>query len=310
MPIKATDLQPLGRDLHRPESVVITPDRQVVVSDWRGGVTVIERDGSQRTCLSQGHPLRPNGIAAAAGGGFLVAHLGDEDGGVYRLDQDGSSTPVLTAIGDVPLPPCNHVHRDALGRLWVSVSTRHHPRQRAWRPDVADGFVAVLDRRGARIVLDGLHYTNEVRVDPGGHWLYVVETFGRRVIRSAIGSDASLGPPEVVAAFAHGCWPDGFAFDTAAGIWVTSLVSNRVLRICRGTVTTVLEEVNAAFVDGVERAFARGEMTRAHLGPVPGTRLQQVTSIAFGGPTGTTALLGSLHGSVVETFEAGPFITP
>jgi len=41
-------------------------------------------------------------------------------------------------------------------------------RQRAWRRDIADGFIVMVDSRGARLVADGLHYTNEVRLSPAG----------------------------------------------------------------------------------------------------------------------------------------------
>ena len=69
----------------------------------------------------------------------------------------------------------------------------------------------------------------------------------------------------------HGCFPDGFAFDGAGGIWITSLVSNRLLRVQDGTIETVLEDVNQEHVDVVERAFAAGEMRQEHLGLIPGT---------------------------------------
>jgi sugar lactone lactonase YvrE len=303
----APALESWGHALHRPECVLATPAGDVFVSDWRGGVTVIRQDGSQHTWLarSSGVELRPNGVALAPDGTFLIAHLGG-GGGVWRLDQDGILTPFLIEVDGLPLPPANFVTVDEGGRTWISVSTRHHPRQLAWRADVADGFVVLVDDRGARIVADGLHYTNEVRPDPSGRWLYVVETFGRRLIRFGITSDAALHTPETVATFGHGCFPDGFAFDQAGGVWVTSLVSNRLLRVRSDEpVETVIEEANADHVQRVERAFASGRMNAGHLGPIPGTRLQHLTSIAFGGADRRTAYLGSLHASCVYRFRTG-----
>jgi sugar lactone lactonase YvrE len=304
--LSPADLEPFGQDLHRPECVLGTASGDVYVSDWRGGVTVVGHDGTQRTWLGRadGFELRPNGVALAPDGAFLIAHLG-ETGGVWRLARDQSLTPVVTAVDGVALPPTNFVTTDGNGRTWISVSTRRHPRQLAWRPDVADGFVVVLDARGARIVADGLHYTNEVRPDPSGRWLYVVETFGRRLVRCAIRPDGSLGPMEIVVTLGHGCFPDGFAFDEAGGIWITSLVSNRLLRVQRGgRIETVLEDVNAEFVETAERAFTSGTMNAEQLGPIPGTRLQQVTSIAFGGPDRRTAYLGSLHATCLYRFRS------
>jgi sugar lactone lactonase YvrE len=102
----------------------------------------------------------------------------------------------------------------------------------------------------------------------------------------------------------HGCFPDGLAFDDEGGIWIASLVSNRLLRLHNGTIETVLEDVNLDYMDAVERAFGAGEMRRDHLGPIPGTTLQQLTSVAFGGPDGDMVFLGSLHGRCVHWFRA------
>jgi hypothetical protein len=179
-------------------------------------------------------------------------------------------------------------------RTWISVSTWQIPRQRAWRPDVADGSIVLLDCKGARIVADGLHYTNEVRPDPSGTWLYVVETFGRRLSRFRIAANGDLTEREVVVTLGHGCFPDGFAFDRKSRIWITSLISNRLLRLAGDEVTTVLEELNPDYVADVERAFATGDMRAEHLGPIPGTKLQHLTSVAFGA-NGTELYLGSLH---------------
>ena len=297
--------EPFGRDLHRPECVLGTPAGDIVAPDWRGGVSVVRADGRQETWLARdpGFELRPNGVALAADGAFLLANLGDT-GGVWRLDRQGMLTPWLLEVDGIALPPANFVIIDNEGRTWITVSTRCRPRQLAWRTDVADGFIVLADDRGARIVADGLHYTNECRPDPSGEWLYVVETFGRRLTRFPVGGQGTLGSPEVVLTFGHGCWPDGFAFDQERGVWVTSLISNRLLRYDGDTLHTMLEEANTAHVDAVEEAFARGQMRAEHLGPIPGTRLQHVTSIAFGGADLRTAYIGCLHTNCVFRFRS------
>ncbi len=248
--------------------------------------------------------IRPNGIALTESGAFLLAHLG-EVGGVWTLDAGGALSPVIAELDGAPLPPTNFAIRDASGRTWISISTRRQPRQLAWRRDVADGFVIRVDRRGARIAADGLHYANEVRLDPEGRFLYVVETFGRRLIRLPVAEDGTLGPRETVLELGYGFLPDGFAFDVEGGVWVTSLVSNRVVRLRPdGGLETVVEETNEAFVDAVEAAFAAGTMAAGHLGPIPGTQLQHVTSVSFGGPDRRTVFLGSLGGECVYRFES------
>lgn len=305
-PVAPADLDTCGRGLHRPECVLALPSGGVLVPDWRGGVTIIAGDGRQHTCLArhEGPGLRPNGLSLCPDGSVLIANLGDA-GGVWRLQADGALSPFLSSVGGVPLPPSNFVLVDGQERTWISVSTRQHPRQQAWTPHAADGFIVLADRRGARIVADGLQYTNEVRPDPSGTWLYAVETFGRRLTRFRIAPDGSLSGREAVVTLGHGCFPDGFAFDEAGGIWITSLVSNRLLRAAEGRVEVVLEDVNAAFVDDAERAFAAGTMTAGHLGPIPNTTLQQLTSVAFGGAGGRSVHLGTLHGTAVYRFRAG-----
>jgi sugar lactone lactonase YvrE len=305
-PVSLLTLETHGTGLNRPECVVATRSGDVFVPEWPGGVTVVRADGQTQTWRAVSSPtdLRPNGIALASDGSFLIANLGD-DGGVWRLDQSGALTPVLLEVDGVPLPPANFVTVDEQGRTWISVSTRLFPRQQAWRADVADGFVVVIDDSGARIVADGLHYTNEVRPDREGKWLYVVETFGRQVRRFPIRARATLGTAETVFSMAgNGFFPDGFAFDEDDGLWVTSLVSNRLVRFHQDRLETILEDVNLDFVELVEHAFASRSMAAEHLGRIPGTLLQQLTSLAFGGPDRRRVYLGSLHASCLYRFRA------
>jgi sugar lactone lactonase YvrE len=302
----------MGRALYRPECVLATPVGDVFVPDWRGGVAVVRADGTQDAWLAHADniDLRPNGIALNEDGSFLIANLGDA-GGVWRLERNGTLTPWLVEVDGIALPPANYVMTDERGRTWITVSTRRHPRQLAWRPDVRDGFVVLVDDRGARIVADGLHYTNECRPDPTGEWLYVVETFGRRLTRFPIVAGGRLGTRETVITLGHGSWPDGFVFDEEQGIWITSLISNRLLRFDGASLTTIVEELNAAHADDVEDAFSRGQMRKEHLGPIPGTRLQHVTSVGFGGPDLRTAYIGCLHTDCISRLRTDvPGVAP
>jgi len=314
MTIVAPGLVPLaalrftGTDLRRPECVLCAANGDVYAADWRGGVMRIAPDGTQQLALGRhpdGGPLQPNGIALASDGTFLVAHLGAEAGGVYRLGPLGAVTPVLTEIDGKALPPTNYVVEDAAGRLWITVSTWLSPRARGYRADVADGFVVLVDRRGARVVADGLGYTNELAIDPSGRWLWVNETFGRRLARFAIRDDGTLGPRQTVTTFGAGFFPDGLAFDAEGHAWVVSIVSNRILRVAPdGTQMPVLEDADAAHVDWVESAFLSGTMGRPHLDRAAGQVLRNISSIAFGGPSLRTAYLGCLLDHRLPTFDA------
>ena len=193
------------------------PRGNLYTADWRGGVACTGPAGGTQlwaSALGDGRPSRPNGIALRRDGSFLLADLGDTRGGVHALDRDGSVRPVLEDVDGVDLPPSNFVFEDAQGRIWLTVSTRRVPRASAYRADVADGFIAVLDASGARIVADGLGYTNEA-AHLARRRVAVRE---RDVLAPPLAlprsrADGSLSGKEVVTEFGHGTYPDGLAFD-------------------------------------------------------------------------------------------------
>jgi sugar lactone lactonase YvrE len=299
----------LGRDLHRPECVLCTHAGHVWTSDWRGGVTRLAPDGSSAAILGRGSaedpPLRPNGLALLPDGSFLVADLGEGRGGVWRLQRSGEVQPFLLEIDGQRLPPTNFVRADSRGRIWITVSTRVVPRSRDYRPDASTGFVVLVDENGPRIVADGLGYTNECAFDARERYLYLNETFARRLTRFRVGGDGSLANREVVAEFGPGTFPDGLAVDAEGGIWVVSIVSNRVLRIGPdGRQEVVLDDGDPEHVEWVERAFQSGTLDRVHLDTMPPGRLPSISSIAFGGVDLRTVHLGSLLGDSIATFRS------
>lgn len=302
----------VGGGLNRPECVLAHEGGWLFAADWTGdgGVAVIAPDGVARrlTARDAPFPLRPNGIALEPGGSFLLAHLGDETGGVFCLHPDGVVEPVLTEIDGAPLPPTNYPHLDAAGRLWVTVSTRHVPRAAAYRGDVADGFVALADGPGfanARIVADGLGYTNECVVDPAGARLYVNETFARRLTAFVIGADGGLSGRETIAEFGPGTFPDGLTFDARGGVWITSIVSNRVIRVDPdGRRKILLQDVDLDHLAWVEDAFGGHAMGRSHLDGIHSRRLMNISSLAFGGPDLRSGYLGCLLGDRIARFKS------
>ncbi|PZN98847.1 MAG: hypothetical protein DCF30_13155 [Hyphomicrobiales bacterium] len=300
--IPLSEVSLLGEGLVRPECVLATKAGDLYTADWRGGVAHLKPDGTQAlytgTTADLPDGLRPNGIALEPDGSFLTANLGTEIGGVWRLTRDGQVAPVLTEIDGEAIPPSNYVVRDHEGRLWLTVSTRMKPRSLDYRPDSSTGFVAVLDERGARIVADGLGFTNECQISPDARWLYVNETYGRRLSRFPIGPGARLGPKQVMHEFGEGQFPDGLAFDAEGQVWIAGVISNQLLRIDpeRGTVETVLSETDAEHVAWVEQAFKASELGRPHMDNNPATKLRNLSSVAFGGPDLRTGFLGCLLG--------------
>ncbi len=308
VPQETAGLQQLGSGLVRPECVLATVRGDLYCADWRGGVAHLAPDGSQHLYVGfmpDGSALRPNGIALLADGSFLLAQLGAEHGGVYRLARDGGVLPWLLEVDGQALPPTNFVLADAAGRTWVTVSTRLSPRSRGYRRSCNDGFIVCVQADGrADIAADGLGYANEVALHPSGRWLYVNETFGRRLSRFALRANGSLGPKEVVTEFGTGVYPDGLAFDEAGHAWVVSIVSNRLIRVApEGEQTVWLEDGDAAHVAAVEAAFEAGKMERSHLDQNPSRILRNISSIAFTGADRRTAVLGCLLGSKLVTLR-------
>lgn len=295
----------VGKELNRPECVLATAAGDLFTADWRGGVAHVLPDGSQTLYRAQpvdGETPKPNGIALLSDGSFLLAHLGAEQGGIFRLQRDGTTTPVLLEVEGRPLPPSNFVMEDQAGRYWITVSTRMSPRALGYRRECNDGFIVVMDKNGARIVADGLGYANECAVHPSGQWLYVNETFSRRLSRFEIRVNGDLGPKQAVAEFGAGTFPDGLCFDSEGGAWITSIVSNRLLRVApSGHQSIWLEDSEPDHLAWVEQAFNAGQMGRPHLDQARSHSLKNISSLAFGGPGLSTGYLGCLLGESIAT---------
>lgn len=307
-PLDPGTLTLVGAGLVRPECVLATRSGDLYTADWRGGVAQMRADGTQalyQSPLPGGRPSRPNGIALRRDGTFLLADLGETAGGVFVLDRRNALRPLVVDVDGIELPPTNFVFEDDQDRVWITVSTRRVPRASAYRADVADGFIVLVDARGARIVADQLGYTNETMLSPDGAFLYVNETFSRRLTRFRVGPDGALREREVVTKFGHGTYPDGLAFDAEGHVWITSIVSNRVLRVAPdGASTIVLEDADPAHVDWCESAYLRGELGRPHLDKAAGRVLKNISSLAFGGPDLRTAYLGCLLGEAIACFRS------
>jgi sugar lactone lactonase YvrE len=299
----------VGGGLRRPECVLCTAGGDVFTADWRGGVAWIRPDGTTRLIAGAlgdgGPPLQPNGIALMRDGAFLLADLSDRRAGVWRLLPDGSVEPFLREVAGAALPPVNFVCTDSRDRVWITVSTRLQPRALDYRPTAASGFVVLVDGRGARVVADGLGYTNECRLDAAEEFLYVNETFARRTTRFRIQRDGSLTHRETAATYGAGTFPDGLALDAGGGLWITSIVSNRLIRVDpSGHQDRVLEDAEPEHIHEVEEAFQAGCMGRGHLDAIRSRRLKSISSLAFGGPDLRTGYLGCLLGDSLATLRS------
>lgn len=308
--LTAADITFIGHDLVRPECVVATEKGDLFAShaDQGGGIARLRGDEASELFLATSGDIPegfvPNGYSLMPDGSFLIANVGDE-GGVYTLRRDGTLIPFLTEIDGRQLPACNFANRDEQGRIWISVSTWARNRDDSFKKDYADGFVILVDDKGPRIVCEDIGFTNENKVDPSGRWLYVHETMGRSIRRFPIKDDSSLGRRETVADYGVGIFPDGFEFDAEGGIWCTSVVSNRIVRVAPdGGQHTVFDAGDQAVTDRAEEAYRNDTYTRAHLVDGNASILGNCASIGFGGADLKTCFIGSLASNRIASFRS------
>jgi sugar lactone lactonase YvrE len=291
-----------GDGLCVPESVLCTASGEVFATNRRCGVSQIRSDGTVRhigdAAFVAEREIVPNGIALLADGTFLIADTGVH-GGVWRLTAEGAFSPFLLEIEGHSIPSTNFVMVDDRARVWITISTRALPRERAFSPAIADGFIAVLEDGRARIVAEGLQFANELRVDPAGEHLYVNETFAERVTRFRI-AKSGLGERETYVQLPRGSFTEGLAFDEDGGLWVTCIVSNRLFRIAPDrSATLVLEDLEPAALVRTVATFDEDRFTRSDMERPSARILPNISSIAFGGNDRRTAYLGSTATAII-----------
>jgi hypothetical protein len=85
------------------------------------------------------------------------------------------------------------------------------------------------------------------------------------------------------------------AFDIHGGLWVTCILSNRLIRIgVDGTPVTLLDDSDPGHIQEVELAYQAGKLDRALLDRKSWTKLAHISSMAFGGPQLDVAYFGVL----------------
>ena len=311
-------IKTIGTDLRRPECILAERDGTLWAADARGGVMRIGADGSQ-TLISQ-HPERglgadatpeqlilggtlPNGLAFDRDGNILIANFGTD--AIELMTRDGRSRTLYDSIDGQPLGKTNFVLSDSRGRIWFTVTTRMVPWTRSINEKTADGYVGLIDEKGIRIVADGFVGTNEIRFDADEEWLYVVETNARRISRLRVHDDGSLTDREVFGPSNLGGTPDGFAFDSAGNLWVTLVMTERLIAITpSGAVLTLLDDGNPAAVKAYDEHFYAGTMSPDVMAACKGTIAPWMASVTFGGPDLRTVYLGSLMGTTIPYFRS------
>jgi sugar lactone lactonase YvrE len=246
----------------------------------------------------------PNGIALASNRDLLIANIGT--GALERMSGDGTTRVLFDSIDGKPIGKVNFVLRDSMDRLWISVSTRVDRIAEAVRPGLADGYIALADDRGIRVVADGFHFANEVRFDAREEWLYVVETTAQRISRLRAGSDGTLGGREIFgpASLAPG-FPDGITFDSAGNLWCAIAMADRLVALTpQGDVLTLYADGDPAAARVMDSHFNAGSMTGDLMTRAAGKLAPGMASIAFGGSELRTVFIGSSMGTSIPSFTS------
>lgn len=309
----------VGHDLQRPECIIAQPDGTLWTADARGGVMRIAADGSQsllapaqqeraeqsfeqRYVQSQGASL-PNGLALTEEGDFIICNWGLDR--IERLDRRGHLRVLHDSLDGRPLGKTNFPLRDSTGRIWFSVTTTMQPWTDSINSGVLDGYIGVIDEQGIRIVAEGFGGANEIRFDAAEEWLYVVESNVRRISRLRLRADGSLGEREVYGPSELEGFPDGFAFDNFGNLWVTLVMSDKLIAITPdGEVLDLLDDGDPQATAQLNRHYVERTLTPEIMAAAHGSLAPWMASLTFGGPDLKTVYLGSLLGTRIPWFRS------
>lgn len=313
-------IRTIGHDLQRAECLLTERNGTLWAADARGGVMRIAPDGSQQlitpsiarpTSASMGFEDRyvqaqgslPNGLAFAENGDFIIANWGTD--AVEIMTRAGRVRTLYTEIDGQPLGKANFVLRDSKNRIWLTVNTRENPWTNQLNTKTADGYIALIDEKGIRIVAEGFCGTNEARLDDKEEWLYVVESTAWRISRLRVQPDGSLTNREIYGPTQLDGFPDGFALDSFGNLWITLIFTDQLIAITPdGEVLTLLDDSDPVTKARLFEHFKTSTMTPDILAATHGTISPWMASLTFGGPDLRTVYLGSLRGTTIPYFRS------
>lgn len=247
----------------------------------------------------------PNGLAFARNGDILIANFGTDR--LERMTRDGHSQVMLDSLDGKPLGKVNFVLRDRRDRIWITISTMVNPWSDAINATLADGYIVLIDDQGPRIVADGLHFANEIRLDATEAWLYVAETTAKRVSRFRVQGDGSLSQSEVYGPSSLGAGlVDGIAFDVYGNLWATMIFADRLVAITPdGELLELFGDGDVDATAAFETSFATGETVPFDLTMRCGGNVcPWLASVTFGGADLATVYLGGLQSTSIPFFQS------
>ena len=262
-----------------------------------------EKASDETTRFTEG--TLPNGLAFAENGDILISNFGTDVLEVMR--RDGKTKLLYDSIDGAPIGKVNFVLRDSKNRIWLTISTRIRNWMQAMSPNIADGYIALADEKGLRMVADGFAFTNEIRLDAKEEYLYIVETTGQCISRMKVSPDGSLKDREIFGPTKLGTagFPDGIAFDAFGNLWGTLVMSDQIFALTpEGEFHVILDDGNDETSHALEKAFREDRLTPEIMFEAGGTIAPWFASVTFGGSDLKTVYIGSLRGTRIPHFQS------
>lgn len=211
--------------LRHPEGVAVDRDGNVWCGGDEGEIYRIAADGSTLEVVAStaGFTL---GLAFDGGGRLYTCDL--KHAAVFRLDPVSGELTRFAEGGEgsrlrIPNFPVVDLRRSC---LYVSDSHRFgEPGPGIWRFDLESGAGGLWYNRPLR-------FGNGMALAPDGDALFVVETWGARVLRVPIDADGAAGNAEIYVDNIERL-PDGLAFDRAGNLYVSCYEPSRIYRVDR-----------------------------------------------------------------------------
>ncbi len=317
--INPEDIDYLGENLQRPECILAERNGTLWSADARGGVVKIDPNGSQTLITQQQSKMfaekgdnhekfisgtLPNGLAFADNGDILIANFGTDR--LELMKRTGESEVLYDSLNGKPIGKVNFIIRDSQKRLWITVSTLIPNWMESASSIRRDGFVALADEKGLRIVADGFAFTNEIRLDKDEEWLYIVETTGMKITRMRVLDNGDLTDRETYGPESHEAFIDGIAFDSFGNLWGTHIMTDHIFAILPdGDLKIILDDDNNSEAGKILlEAFKQGKASPELMMNCGGKIAPWMASITFGGADLKTVFIGSLRGTNIPFFRS------
>jgi hypothetical protein len=289
-----------GVGLVGPDCVLTTASGDLISCDARAAIAITSVTGRSTllgsTSLSA-YGIVVAGIAIRSDGAFVLANRG-VSGGVWVMNGAGEIEPLAIEALDGPVPAIGAIATDVFGGLWATTTSPASAFEEKYR--VCDrhddsGCIFRIDSSGIRVTARGLRAPGQICIEGDGKHLLVAEEGGRRILRFRIADRGELSDREEVMRFERDIWPVGIALDQDHGIWITSTMSGRVIRLGgSGDAQTILQDCSESEVADVEEAWRKDRMIPAFTRRLARQSLGGVAGIAFGGTDLRKIVLGSV----------------